>query len=94
MKRHSLRMDGHQTSISIENEFWKALREIANERDISAARMVNWIDANRTESNLSSAVRVFVLQFYQIRVAEQKAFLGNAGAGTARQEPRMRVNRY
>jgi predicted DNA-binding ribbon-helix-helix protein len=87
-KRRALHLNGRHTSISIEPEFWMALREIANERAITAAGMVRWIDANRTESNLSSAVRVFVLGFYQARVAERKAFLGTAGTRAAGRKPR------
>jgi predicted DNA-binding ribbon-helix-helix protein len=85
-KNRSLRINGRNTSISVENEFWKALGEIANERAMTRKGMVAWIDANRTEKNLSSAVRLFVLAFYHGRVAERKASLGATGSGAARRK--------
>jgi predicted DNA-binding ribbon-helix-helix protein len=56
-------LKGHRTSISLEDEFWTALREIAAERDVPLNRLVSEIDLQRgTETGLASAIRVFVLQ--------------------------------
>ena len=61
LRKHSLVIAGHRTSISLEDAFWLALREIAHARDMPLARLAAEIDANRGEANLSSAIRVFVL---------------------------------
>ncbi len=63
MKR-SITIAGHRTSISLEEEFWKALRAIAREDGQSINALVSTIDKQRT-TNLSSAIRVFVLNRYQ-----------------------------
>ena len=56
---------GHQTSISLEEPFWQALREIAREREMTMSALLNSIASKRGESNLSSAVRVFVLEHFR-----------------------------
>jgi predicted DNA-binding ribbon-helix-helix protein len=59
--KHSLTIAGHRTSISLEQAFWDALREIARGRGQSLAILIGDIDAGRGAANLSSAIRVFVL---------------------------------
>ena len=59
--KHSIVIAGHRTSISLEDAFWNALKEIANDEDLSLATLVAQIDAARGSANLSSALRVFVL---------------------------------
>jgi len=61
VKKHSLVIAGHRTSISLEPAFWDALKAIAEERRLSLAALVADIDAARGPANLSSAIRVFVL---------------------------------
>lgn len=61
MKKVSINIDGHQTSFTLEEEFLNALKNIAKEEGFSMKRMVTEIDLNRGEKNLSSAIRVFVL---------------------------------
>ena len=61
MKKHSLVIAGHATSVSLEQEFWDALRELADRRGISLAALIAEIDAERQE-NLSSALRLYVLR--------------------------------
>jgi predicted DNA-binding ribbon-helix-helix protein len=63
--RHSIVLAGHRTSVSLEDEFWSGLREIADRRDKSASHLIATINANRKNANLSSAIRLFVLNFYQ-----------------------------
>jgi predicted DNA-binding ribbon-helix-helix protein len=55
----------HKTSISLEDEFWEGLREIATARGSTLSDLVASIKADRCQSNLSSAIRVFVLGFYR-----------------------------
>ncbi len=61
MRKHSVLLDGHQTSISLEDAFWNRLVEIAKQRGQSINTLVTEIDHART-TNLSSAIRVFVLR--------------------------------
>jgi predicted DNA-binding ribbon-helix-helix protein len=59
--KHSVRIAGHATSVTLEPAFWDALGEIASRRRISVAALMATIDAERS-GNLSSAIRVFVLE--------------------------------
>lgn len=65
MKKHSLRVAGHPTSISLEEPFWDALKAIAAAKKMPLATLVGEIEAGHHDGNLSSAVRVFVLRHYQ-----------------------------
>jgi predicted DNA-binding ribbon-helix-helix protein len=60
--KRSLVIAGHRTSVSLEDAFWRRLREIAAERGLSLNRLAAMIDASRGGANLSSAIRVFVLE--------------------------------
>lgn len=62
MKKHSVRIAGHATSITLEDPFWEALRAIAAERGQSLNDLIEEIDNQRGGDNLSSAIRVFVLK--------------------------------
>jgi predicted DNA-binding ribbon-helix-helix protein len=57
--KRSVIIDGHKTSVSLEEPFWTALKEIASKRRQSLSELVASIDAARNFDNLSSAVRVF-----------------------------------
>lgn len=62
MKKISVSLSGHQTSISLEEEFINALKEIAANRNKSIASIISDIDSNRPQKmNLSSAIRVWIL---------------------------------
>jgi predicted DNA-binding ribbon-helix-helix protein len=65
--KRSIVIAGHKTSVSLEDAFWKALKEIAAGRDLTLSEMVATIDSERQHGNLSSAIRLFVLDFYQKR---------------------------
>ena len=60
MRKHSVLLDGHQTSVSLEDAFWDELTRIARARGVSLNRLITEIDHARA-TNLSSALRVFVL---------------------------------
>ena len=62
MKKHSVIICGHSTSFSLEEPFWTEFKRIAKEQDKSVAALITQIDASRT-TNLSSALRVFVLEW-------------------------------
>jgi predicted DNA-binding ribbon-helix-helix protein len=70
IRKHSLVIKGHGTSVSLEDAFWAALRDICERRGVPLAALVAEIDAARGSGNLSSAIRVFVLQELQARVAQ------------------------
>ena len=55
--KRSIRIAGHKTSISLEDDFWRALKEIAGERHKSLSALVAAIEGDRQHSNLSSAIR-------------------------------------
>ena len=64
--KRSLTLKGHRTSVSLEDEFWQAFREIAAENDRPINDLAAEIDAERgTERGLASAIRVFVLSHYR-----------------------------
>lgn len=63
--KRSVMIAGHSTSISLEEPFWTALRDIARTRDLSLAALIAEIDTARGDSNLSSAIRMAVLAHYR-----------------------------
>jgi predicted DNA-binding ribbon-helix-helix protein len=66
IKKRSLKIDGHTTSVSLEDEFWVALKSCAEEQSISVAQLVAQIDVSRSqEQGLSSALRVYILEYIQ-----------------------------
>jgi predicted DNA-binding ribbon-helix-helix protein len=69
--KRSIVIAGHRTSVSLEDAFWKALKEIAQTRRLSVAELIAAIDGERqignNTGNLSSAIRVFVLDYYRER---------------------------
>ena len=69
--KRSIVIDGHKTSVSLEEAFWKSLRKIAHERGDTLTRLVTSIDVNRETANLSSCLRVFVLEFYKDQSAQR-----------------------
>ena len=60
--KRSLAIAGHRTSISLEEAFWRELKALAERRGLSTSALVAEIDAARQGANLSSAIRVFVLE--------------------------------
>jgi predicted DNA-binding ribbon-helix-helix protein len=65
--KRSVVIAGHKTSLSLEDEFWKGLKEIALSRRSTLSDLVGAIDAERQRGNLSSAIRLFVLDYYRAR---------------------------
>jgi predicted DNA-binding ribbon-helix-helix protein len=70
--KRSIVVAGHKTSVSLEDAFWKSLKEIAGQRYMTLAQLVAMIDGNREHANLSSAIRLFVLGVYQDRTREAR----------------------
>jgi predicted DNA-binding ribbon-helix-helix protein len=67
--KRSLLIDDHKTSISLEDAFWIALREIAGAQTVRVSQLVAKIDREREYANLSSAIRLHVLAYYRDRLA-------------------------
>jgi predicted DNA-binding ribbon-helix-helix protein len=59
--KRSIVIGGHKTSVSLEDAFWSELKDIAEQRDQTLSTMVGDIDTRRVQGNLSSAIRLFVL---------------------------------
>ena len=70
--KRSIVVAGHKTSVSLEDAFWNGLKEIARERHMTLSELVAEIDAQRQLGNLSSALRLFVLEFYRTQLAHGK----------------------
>lgn len=65
IKKRSMLIGGRRTSVSLEDLFWQSLREIAAARDATLKKTIETIDDERSQTNLSSAIRVYVLRHYR-----------------------------
>ena len=63
--KRSVVLDGQKTSITLEDNFWIELKKIARGQNVTVSRLVAQIDSARNQSNLSSAIRIFVLEHLQ-----------------------------
>jgi len=70
--KRSIVITGHKTSVSLEDAFWRGLKEIANGREMTLSDLVASIDTDRRHGNLSSAIRLFVLDHYRMHNAEER----------------------
>ena len=67
-KKHSLTLRGHRTSVSLEDPFWRAFVQISQDENIPLNALATQIDAARkVDAGLASAIRIFVLMWYQTR---------------------------
>jgi len=67
--QRSMTIDGRKTSVSVESAFWSELKEIAHVQCVTLSSLIGAIDATRKQGNLSSAIRIFVLEHLQNKVA-------------------------
>ncbi len=74
--KRSIVITGHKTSVSLEDAFWSGLKDIATARNQTLSELVAAIDGDRRQGNLSSAIRLFVLDHY-------RALAGSGGARDA-----------
>jgi predicted DNA-binding ribbon-helix-helix protein len=92
--KRSIVIAGHKTSVSLEDAFWTGLKEIAGKRDLTLSDMVATIDQERRHGNLSSAIRLFVLDYY--RGGDSNAHVETKApvitAGASRVEQALRVD--
>ena len=81
--KRSIVINGHKTSVSLEDAFWTDLKKIAHDRQVTLSELVTKIDVAREQSNLSSAIRLFVLHHFHNsdkRTEAAKAQLSMVGA--------------
>jgi predicted DNA-binding ribbon-helix-helix protein len=69
--KRSVVLAGHKTSVSLEEPFWQGLKDIATSRRMTLSDLVSSIDLDREHGNLSSALRLFMLNHYQTRQRER-----------------------
>ena len=68
--KRSVSVNGHKTSISLEDAFWSEFKAIASEKHFTISELLTNIDGDRQGSNLSSALRVFVLKHIKHRTGK------------------------
>lgn len=78
--KRSIVIAGHKTSVSLEDAFWKCLKEIASGRDMTLSDLVATIDTDRQHGNLSSAIRLFVLDYYRSQLDTDRGELPHDAA--------------
>ena len=81
MKKRSVKLQGHATSVSLEDAFWRELKRMADEARVSVAALIDRIDRGRAGENLSSALRLAVLDDVRRKVPPS-----DAGRPTEREE--------
>jgi predicted DNA-binding ribbon-helix-helix protein len=82
--KRSIVIAGHKTSVSLEDAFWKGLKDIASVQRTTLSDLVASIDTARHHGNLSSAIRLFVLDHFQARTDGD---VGHEGSGRAADSP-------
>jgi predicted DNA-binding ribbon-helix-helix protein len=80
--KRSVVIAGHKTSVSLEEPFWTALKQIAAARGMFLCDLVASIEAERQHANLSSAIRLFVLDFYKSQLDLQAFYNTQLGVAT------------
>jgi len=72
--KRSIVIAGHKTSVSLEDAFWRGLKEIASMRRVTLSALVESISSGRTSGNLSSAIRLVVLDYYRGMISAPTPF--------------------
>jgi predicted DNA-binding ribbon-helix-helix protein len=81
--KRSVVIDGHKTSVSLEDAFWSAIKDIAARRHMPLSALIATIDRHRRTSNLSSAIRLFVLEHFRTR-AMSAMFIGERASAAVK----------
>ena len=81
--KRSIVVAGHKTSVSLEEGFWNALKEISHARRLPVSKLADAIDRDRQHGNLSSAIRLFVLSHYRQSATAQAEHSHHLSAETA-----------
>lgn len=85
--KRSIMVAGHKTSVSLESAFWSGMKEISAARNMTLSELVGEIDSNRRQGNLSSAIRLFVLDYFRSRA--MPAAMPPTGTQPAAEETRQ-----
>jgi predicted DNA-binding ribbon-helix-helix protein len=75
--KRSIVIDGHKTNVSLEDAFWRGLKEIARGQQATLSNVVAEIDKSRQHGNLSSAIRLFVLEWVRAPATTGPAMLSS-----------------
>ena len=81
--KRSIVVAGHKTSVSLEEAFWNGMKEISGLRDMTLSELVGEIDSNRQQGNLSSAIRLFVLDYFRSRAVQPVPEVKSESSGRA-----------
>ena len=81
--KRSVVIAGHKTSVSLENAFWQGLKDIAEVRHATLSVLLGNIDTQRSEGNLSSAIRLFVFDHYRTQTPVVSALRPGNGISMA-----------
>jgi len=65
VKKRSIRIGGHPTSVTLEEPFWESLKELSDRQNKSVSQLIAEIDEGRGSANLSSALRVYILNCFR-----------------------------
>ena len=71
--KRSVVLRGHKTSVSLEKEFWEGLREIAEVKNTQLSSLLLKIDSDRRNANLSSAIRIYVFEYFRRNAGDAPA---------------------
>lgn len=74
--KRSVVLRGHKTSVSLESEFWDGLREIAELQKSTLSSLLQQIDGDRHNANLSSAIRIFVFEYFRRKAGNNPPLRG------------------
>jgi predicted DNA-binding ribbon-helix-helix protein len=85
--KRSIVVGGHKTSVSLEDDFWDALKEIAREHRVALSDLVGSLDEQRQHGNLSSTLRLFVLNHYRRRIEADETKLPGAEPVNGEMQP-------
>src|SRR5258708_23708504 len=85
--KRSIVVAGHKTSGSLEEAFWNGMKEISGLRNMTLSELVGEIDSNRQQGNLSSAIRLFVLDYFKSRALTSAQHQASPPSYPARQNP-------
>jgi predicted DNA-binding ribbon-helix-helix protein len=81
--KRSIVIAGHKTSVSLEDAFWQSLKEIGKTQKLTLSELVADIDGRRQHGNLSSSIRLFVLDHYRAQLSDASQFRADDEAETS-----------